>query len=55
MLDVASEQVVDLKVVSVCEVKNSYTLEKKGLVDTLNTIEEDGERVAGVSNDLHPK
>lgn len=54
MLDVASEQVVDLKVVSVCEVKNSNTLEKKGLVDTIEE-DGDGERVAGVSNDSHPK
>lgn len=52
MLDVDSEKVVDFKVVSVCEVKNSNAMEKKEFIDTLNTIEEVGVRVAGVS---HPQ
>ena len=55
MLDVVSDQVVDFKVVSVCEVKNSNAMEKKGFIDTLNTIEEAVVRVAGVSTDSHPQ
>ena len=55
MLDVASDQVVDFKVVSVCEVKNSNAMEKKGFIDTLNFIEEAGVHVAGVSTDSHPQ
>ena len=55
MLDVASDQVVDFKVVSVCEVKNSNAMEKKGFIDALNFIEEAGVHVAGVSTDSHPQ
>ena len=55
MLDVVSDQVVDFKAVSVCEVKNSNAMEKKGFIETLNTIEEAGVRVAGVSTDSHPQ
>ena len=55
MLDVSTNQVVDFKVVSVCEVKNSNTMEKKGFIDTLNNIEEAGVCVAGVSTDSHPQ
>ena len=55
MLDVASDQIVDFKVVSVCEVKNSNAMEKKGFIDTLNLIEEAGVHVAGVSTDSHPQ
>ena len=55
MLDVSTNQVVDFKVVSVCEVKNSNAMEKKGFIDTLNNIEEAGVCVAGVSTDSHPK
>ena len=40
MLDVKSNKIVDFKVVSVCEVKNAT--EKKGFIETLNTIEEAG-------------
>lgn len=55
MLDVDSEKVADFKVVSVCEVKNSNAMEKKGFTDTLNTIEEVVVRVAGVSTDSYPQ
>ena len=55
MLDVASDQVVDFKVVSVCEMKNPNAMEKKGFIDTLNFIEEAGMHVAGVSTDSHPR
>ena len=55
MLDVKSNKIVDFKVVSVCEVKNSNAMEKKGFVETLNTIEEARVDVAGVSTDSHPQ
>ena len=51
----ASDQVVDSKVVSACEVKNSNAMEKKGFIDTLNLLEEAGVHVAGVSTDSHPQ
>ena len=38
MLDVEIEKVVDFKVVSVCEVKNSNAMEKKGFIETLKTL-----------------
>ena len=53
MLDVQSDKVVDFKVVSVCEVKNSNAMEKKGFIETLKSIEEAGVNVAGVSTDSH--
>ena len=55
VLDVKSNKIVDFKVVSVCEVKNSNAMEKKGFIETLNTIEEAGVDVAGVSTDSHPQ
>ena len=55
MLDVQSDKVVDFKVVSVCEVKNSNAMEKKGFIETLKNIEEAGVIVAGVSTDSHPQ
>ena len=55
MLDVKSNKIVDFKVVSVCEVKNSNAMEKKGFIGTLITIEEAGVDVAGVSTDSHPQ
>ena len=54
MLDVKSNKIVD-RIVSVCEVKNSNAMEKKGVIETLNTIEEAGIDVAGVSTDPHPQ
>ena len=55
MLDVESDKIVNFKVISVCEVKNSNAMEKKGFIETLNTIEEAGVNVAGVSTDSHPQ
>ena len=55
MLDVKSNKIVDFKVVSVWEVKNSNTMEKKGFTQTLDTIEESEVDVAGVSTDSHPQ
>ena len=55
MLDVKINKIVDFKVVSVCEVKNSSPMEKKGFIETLNTIEETEVDVAGVSTDSHPQ
>lgn len=55
MLDVETDLVVDFKVVSVCEVKNSNAMEKKGFIETLNTIEAAGVDVAGISTDSHPQ
>ena len=55
MLDVDSEKVVDFKVVSVCEMKNSNAMKKNGFTDTFNTIKKaDGIRVAGASTYSHP-
>ena len=55
MMDVESEKIVDFTVVSVCEVKNSNAMEKKGFVDTLENIESKGINVSGVSTDSHPQ
>lgn len=55
MLDVKSNKIVDFKVVSVCNVKNSNAMEKKGFTRTLSTVEEAGVDVAGVSTDSHPQ
>lgn len=55
MLDVKSNKIVDFKVVSVCNVKNSNAMEKKGFTGTLSTVEEAGVDVAGVSTDSHPQ
>ena len=55
MLDVKSNKIVDFKVVSVCKVKNSNAMEKKGFIETLNTIEEADVDVVGVSTDSHPQ
>lgn len=55
MLGVKSNKIADFKVVSVCEVKNSNAMEKKGFIETLNIIEEAGVDVAGVSTDSHPQ
>ena len=55
MLDAKSNKIVDFKVVSVCEVKNSNAMKKKGFIETLNTIEEAGVDVAGFSTDSHPQ
>ena len=41
MLDVQSDKVVDFKVVSVCEVKISNDMEKKGFIETLKNIEQE--------------
>ena len=35
--------------------KNSNAMEKKGFIETLNTIEEAGVDVAGVSTNSHPQ
>ena len=55
MLDVKSNKIVDFKFLSVCEVKNWNAMEKKGFIETLNTIEEAGVDVAGVSTNSHPQ
>ena len=55
MLDVDSEKVVDFKVVSVCEMKNSNAMKKNGFTDTFNTIKKADEiRVVGASTYSHP-
>ena len=55
ILDVQSDKVVDFKVVSVCEVKNSNAMEKKGFLETLKNIEEAGVNVVGFQLILIPK
>ena len=54
ILDVQSDKVVDFKVVSVCEVKNSNAMEKKGFLETLKNIEA-GVNVVGFKLILIPK
>ena len=55
MLDAETDLVVDFKVISMCEVKNSNAMEKKGFIETLNSIEAAGVDVAGISTDSHPQ
>lgn len=47
MLDVKSNKIVHFKVVSLYEVKNSNAMEKKGFIETLNTIDQRMEMSCG--------